>query len=148
MNHTFVTGATGFVGINLVNQLLEQQWKITALHLPQEDTSQLPKHFDLQWVEGNVLDRSSLIKVMPQEEIVIFHLAGDTSMWKKYKERQYNINVLGTRNIVKTALLTKAKKLIYTSSISAYGYHRVRVTETTTSNALTCGMNYNRSNSM
>ncbi|NIP62245.1 MAG: NAD-dependent epimerase/dehydratase family protein, partial [Nitrosopumilaceae archaeon] len=41
----FVTGGTGFIGINLVKQLVDKDWDVTALHRAQSDLStikQLP----------------------------------------------------------------------------------------------------------
>jgi nucleoside-diphosphate-sugar epimerase len=37
----FVTGGTGFIGINLVNKLIDQDWDVTALHRPTSDLSKL-----------------------------------------------------------------------------------------------------------
>jgi nucleoside-diphosphate-sugar epimerase len=65
-------------------------------------------------------------------------------MWSKNDKQQYRDNVMGTQNMVNAAIEKKAKKFIYTSSIAAYGYHKNPVSETTESNALSCGMNYNK----
>ena len=39
----FVTGATGFVGLNLVEQLLEQGWQVTAMHRKDSDLTVLSR---------------------------------------------------------------------------------------------------------
>jgi hypothetical protein len=33
----FVTGGTGFVGLNLIDELIKQGWAVTALHRPSSD---------------------------------------------------------------------------------------------------------------
>jgi len=144
MPQAFVTGAAGFLGTNLIKELLEQNWEVTAFHLPTDDIKHI-SGLNIRLVEGDILDYRSLLEAIPQEgEISIFHIAGDTSMWRRNRDRQYRINVLGTGNVCRAALERGVHKLVFTSSISAYGYHRERVCEDTPSNALECGMNYNR----
>lgn len=144
MAKAFVTGATGFLGINLINELLDQKWEVIAFHLPSDDLKNI-SHKNVQFAEGNILDYQSILNAIPQDEnITIFHLAGDISMWYKNSDRQYKINVIGTKNVAAAAIEKGVKKFVYTSSISAYGYHSERVDETTHSNALTCKMNYNK----
>lgn len=143
MKTAFITGATGFLGLNLIQALKADNWHITALHLPGENTEYLDR-FDVAKVEGDILDPSSLERAVPQLPDALFHLAGDTSMWKRNNARQFRINVTGTANICRVALEKKAVRFIHTSSSSAFGYHDTPLTETTPSNALSCGMNYNR----
>ncbi len=143
MRSAFITGSTGFLGLNLMEDLSLGEWEIHALHLPGEDLHFLAP-FHAHTVAGNILDYPSLRKAIPEKIDVIFHIAGDTSMWNKNNDRQYSINVIGTRNVVRAAIEKKAGRLIHTSSVSAYGYHPKKIiSEKTISNALACGMNYN-----
>ena len=144
MKKAFITGATGFLGLNLVQQLQKDNWEIIALHLPNENLKYLSQ-FDVTPVAGDILDPESLMRVIPDNVDAVFHMAGDISMWKKNDERQYRINVLGTENMCKVALSKNVGRFIYTSSSSAFGSHSHRITELTPSNALDCGMSYNRS---
>ena len=41
MKSAFVTGATGFVGLNLVEELVRQGWQVTALHRVESDLAEL-----------------------------------------------------------------------------------------------------------
>ncbi len=141
MNKAFVTGATGFIGLNLIERLLKNEWQVTALHLPEEDLKYLSR-LNVTLVAGNILDYPSLQNAVPDECHVIFHLAGDTSTWPKEAERQYDINVNGTINICRVAMEKKTARFVLTSSSSAYGYHDSIISEQTVSNAMTCGMNY------
>lgn len=143
MKKAFVTGAAGFLGLNLIQELVEKNWEITGLHLPGEDLTYLSR-FDVDMVEGDILDLTSLQKAMPENLDAVFHLAGDTSMWHKNDVRQYRVNVNGTANMCRAAIEKKADRFIHTSSSSAFGYHDDILTEQTRPNALTCGMNYNR----
>ncbi len=146
MRTAFITGSTGFVGLNLIEELCTStgHWHIHALVLPEEDTRHLVR-FNVSPVVGNILDRDSLRKAIPEGVDVIFHVAGDTSMWNKHNDRQYGVNVIGTNNMVGAAIEKNAGRFVHTSSISAYGHHPMRIiSEKTESNALTCAMNYNK----
>ena len=145
MKKALVTGATGFLGINLLNQLVASEWDVTILHLPGENLKYL-ELFNIKYSQGNILDYKSIVDAIPEgDDVVIFHLAGDTTMWPKLAKRQDQINIDGTVNVCRAAIEKNVSRLIYTSSSSAFGYHNTRLTESTVSNALTCGMNYNRS---
>jgi len=122
MKTAFVTGASGFVGINFIKELVENNWKITVLHRKNSNLEKL-KIFDIQFAEGDITDYPALLEAIPENTFAAFHLAGDTTAWRLKNKRQNQINVVGTQNIVKAALQKKVKKLIYTSSITIYGFH-------------------------
>jgi len=145
MGTAFVTGGSGFLGTNLIKELVSQKWNVIVFHLPNDNLRHI-NHLDIDFKQGDILDYESLLQAIPvQEDLIIFHVAGDTSMWKKNNSRQNRINIMGTRNVANAALEKKVRKLIFTSSISAFGYHPSRIDEHTQSNAGTCGMNYNKS---
>ena len=141
MKTAFITGATGFLGVNLVQQLLDADWKVTALHRKTSNLTYL-KRFDVTLVEGAITDKDSLISAMPEGVDAVFHVAANTAMWSKWNDQQYQDNVIGTRNMVEVAQQKQAKRFIHTSSISAYGHHRDEIDETVESNALSSEMNY------
>ncbi|MBI9103578.1 MAG: NAD-dependent epimerase/dehydratase family protein [Spirochaetales bacterium] len=144
MKKAFITGGTGFLGINLIEELAEKEWEITIRHLPGDDPQEL-SHFNIVCTAGDILDYESLLKAMPGGEVVIvFHLAGDTTMWPRQAERQYRINVLGTADICRASMERGIGRLIHTPSSSAFGFHSEQICERTVSNALTSKMNYNK----
>ena len=116
----FVTGGTGFLGLNLIEQLIAQDWHVTALHRPGSDI-RLLSQFPVQRVEGDILDPDSLRRAMPQGVDAVFHVAADISMWSGHAARQTRINVEGTRNVVEAALQAGAKRLVHTSTWNTYG---------------------------
>ena len=144
MKKAFVTGADGFLGINLVSELVREQWNVIAFHLPSDDTKEL-EGLGVELAEGDILDYASLLSAMPEDSgLIVFHVAGDTSMWHKHAERQHAVNVIGTRNVARAAMERGVSRMVFTSSISAYGFHNGRIDEQTVSNALLCRMNYNK----
>ncbi|WP_461048825.1 SDR family oxidoreductase [Spirosoma arcticum] len=120
----FVTGGTGFLGINLIERLVTDGWDVTALCRPTSDTTYL-KRFPIQIAEGSIEHKASLEKTMPMNLDAVFHIAGDTNIWKKNNVRQRQTNVDGTRYMVEVALQKRAACFIHTSSISAWGPVRV-----------------------
>lgn len=138
----FITGATGFVGFNLVLELLDQGWKVTALHRQDSDTRRLEALGDVELAGGSLWDAESLERAIPREVDAVFHVAGDTSLWRGHRDRQRRTNVTGTANLVKASLRRKVGRFIHTSSIAAYGLHDGRIRETTLSNAASSGIDY------
>lgn len=126
----FVTGGTGFIGINLLHKLVAEGWEVTALRRSTSDLTYL-KGLDINWVVGSLEDRLSLEKGMPSGLDAVFHVAGDVNSWKKQYAAQTETNVTGTRNMVEVAVAKKAKCFVHTSSISAWGDVRGLTTEDT-----------------
>ena len=140
----FVTGATGFVGLNLVEELLAQGWRVIALHRKDSDLKYLRRLPAVRAV-GDVTDAASVRRAMPQDVDAVFHVAGDTGLWSQRDAEQERINVGGTRNVVGAALERRARRFVHTSSISAYGLHRIRIDEGAEQRGASSRVGYERS---
>lgn len=125
----FVSGATGFLGLNLVRLLSGAGWEVVALHRPQSDLKYLQR-FPVRRAVAAVEDPAALEQAMPAGVDVVFHTAADVSYWSGHKERQTRTNVDGTRNLVDLALRRGVKKFVHTSSTSIYGLPGQPVDET------------------
>ncbi|MGE5462684.1 MAG: NAD-dependent epimerase/dehydratase family protein [Syntrophothermus sp.] len=112
-----VTGATGHIGNVLVRKLIERGEKVRALVLPNECRAPI-EGLNIETIEGDVLDTASLKRSMQQVKGV-FHLAGVISIMPGSNEMVRQVNVEGTRNILRVAGEIKVGKFIYTSSIHA-----------------------------
>ena len=137
----FVTGGTGFVGLNLVQRLKAEGWDVTALHRASSDLTYL-KRFQPGLVVGEITDRASLETAIPKGTDTLFHVAGNTNMWRRRNAEQTRDNVDGTHNVVEAAISRGVRRLIVTSSISAYGGVSGAVTEETPSLASKSRVNY------
>ena len=140
----FVTGGTGFIGINLIELLVSKGWDVTALH---RSTSKLTylKRFPVTLAEGSITDRVSLERTIPEGTDVVFHVAGDTSFWSKKNAQQDAINVDGTRNMVEVSAAKGIGTFIHTSSNSVWGRAKGVITEETPSDGKSSWINYERS---
>jgi len=116
----FVTGATGFLGLNLVQQLVEDGWHVTALHRASSNLTYLSR-LPVTLAVGAVEDPASLAAAVPAGVDAVFHVAGDVSFWRGHNKRQRLTNMYGTYLVLDVARQAGAKKFIHTSSIAAYG---------------------------
>jgi nucleoside-diphosphate-sugar epimerase len=139
----FVTGGTGFVGINLIHELLAEGWQVTALHRRTSNLKYL-EPLAVTRVEGDITDPRSLARALPRGVDAVFHVAGDLNVWSRRNARQTAVNVDGTHNMVDAALHAGAKRFILTSTVSAYGPQSGPITEETPSTAPSSWINYER----
>lgn len=120
MPSAFVTGGTGFVGLNLIQLLRAQHWDVTACHR-QSSNLELIRRFSPRLVVADIVDRQQLLAAMPERPDAVFHLAASVNFWRPKNDEQTRINVEGTRNAVEAALERKARRFIHMSSVAAWG---------------------------
>ncbi|MCL2926525.1 MAG: NAD-dependent epimerase/dehydratase family protein [Trichodesmium sp. St2_bin6] len=114
----FVTGASGFIGANLVRLLLQQGYAVRSLVRPTSRLDNL-QGLDIEVVVGDLND-SHLFELIEGCQ-VLFHVAAHYSLWQKDKELLDKNNVLGTRNVLAAARRAKIERTVYTSSVAAIG---------------------------
>jgi nucleoside-diphosphate-sugar epimerase len=117
-----VTGATGFLGTHLCNQLLSQGWQVYALCRSQEKANALPK--TVQVIIGDVLNTDDFQKHLPETLDAIFHTAASTNTWFKNNDMQTNTNINGTKNMLGLANKYNVNKYIHISSVVVFGIHK------------------------
>ncbi len=117
----FVTGGTGFLGRHVVEQLVGAGWHVVALHRASSDVRGLKTYDGVRLTQGSITEPESLTRAIPAGCDAIFHVAGNTSLWSGGNAEQTRDNVDGTRNVVEAAIARGAKKLVQTSSQSAWG---------------------------
>ena len=139
--HAFVTGATGFLGVNLIPLLMAEGWQITAIHRSQV-THPVLKDQPINWVNTGLDNVAGLRKALPSEPFTVFHMAASTTQWKKNYQHQNDTNVTGTANLIEAVQGSPIERFIYTSSISAFGLQDGVITEKTPSQAVESGHNY------
>jgi len=116
----FVTGGTGFVGLNLIEELCSAGYEITALHRPTSDTRFLER-LHVERAIGSITDKGALETAMEEGVDVVFHVAANTSVWARNNEAQTRDNVEGTRNVLDVAIARGAKRFVHTSSSMVFG---------------------------
>ncbi|MHB9144874.1 MAG: SDR family oxidoreductase [Symbiobacteriia bacterium] len=114
-----VTGATGFLGSNLVRLLLTGGHEVRILR---RQKSHLRLLAGLAYEEhvGDIRDAASLAGAFNGCDAV-FHTAASVAVFGAARDRQQRTNVDGTRNVLDACLAQGVGRFIYTSSIAAVG---------------------------
>jgi 3beta-hydroxy-delta5-steroid dehydrogenase/steroid delta-isomerase len=120
LGHVLVTGGSGFVGANLVAELLEQGHHVRSFD---RAPSPLPDHPRLQVVQGDICDKATVASAVEGIDTVfhtaaIIELMGGSSVTDEYRQRSFDVNVGGTENLVETARGAGVKRFVYTASNS------------------------------
>lgn len=117
-----VTGAAGFLGSNVCQQLLAMGAKVRALVLPSDKSVKyIPG--DVEVVLGNLCEKASLetfFAVPEGTRSAVIHCASMVTVDPGYSEKLMAVNVGGTRNIIEMCLAhPECEKLVYVSSTGA-----------------------------
>ena len=114
-----VTGGTGFVGANLVRELLADGRTVRVLARKGGDRSAL-EGCAIEIAEGDLLDPGSLKAAVAGAKRV-YHVAADYRLWARDARELYRANVDGTRHILAAAVEAGAERIVYTSTVGALG---------------------------
>lgn len=125
----------------MIKKLVDKGWEVHALHRDSSSPHEI-EALGAKPVAADILHPMSLHKAIPLFPDAIFHMAGDTSQWKPKHQMQWDVNVLATDLIIEFAIGKRAKRLIHTSSIAAFGMHDQVIDENTPSNADQIGHHY------
>jgi dihydroflavonol-4-reductase len=112
----FVTGASGFVGANLVRALLERAWRVRAL--VRGDAPSLAG-LEVERVAGDLF-APGLADAMRGCDAV-FHVAATYSLWRRDRAALAHANVEGTRSVLAAARAAGVPRTVHTSSVAAIG---------------------------
>jgi dihydroflavonol-4-reductase len=123
MKTAYVTGGTGCVGRNLINELLADGWRVIAAHRRSSQVSRL-SGLDIELREVNFYDTRSVENSIPPGVEAIFHVAGNTSHWAVESREQWKDNALATRHLVHAALIKHVGRFVFTSTGATLDYGR------------------------
>jgi len=115
----FITGANGFVGLNIVSALKAAGHRVTAFVRPGSQVTYL-EPFGVTLVRGNLGNPAEVKEAMQGAEAVI-HTAGNTSCYRRDLPILEEVNVRGTQNIVAAAISNRVGRIVYTSTTSTIG---------------------------
>src|SRR5690554_2283048 len=111
-----ITGAAGHLGGTICRSLIEKGYEVIAfVHNDVEALKYLP----ITIVRGDILDRDSLKGFISECDAVI-HAAGTIELSYKFEQNTYDVNVIGTKNILEIAKEAHITKLVYISSVHVF----------------------------
>ena len=117
-----VTGAAGFLGSHVCDELLERGDCVRALVLPGDrSVKYVPQEVEI--TEGDLCDTESLERffAVPEgTETVVIHCASMVTTNAEYNQKLMDINVGGTKNMIDKCLEhSECRKMVYVSSTGA-----------------------------
>lgn len=122
--HYLVTGGAGFIGSNIVEELVRRGHEVTVL-----DDLSTGKEANLSSVRAKIDFRAGSIEDLAtvrsacQNVDYVIHLAARTSVPKSVADpiATNRVNIDGTLNVLVAARDAKARRVVYAASSSAYG---------------------------
>jgi UDP-glucose 4-epimerase len=116
-----VTGAAGFIGSHLVNRLIEDDHDVTCID---NESSLNEKHYWNTRASNHKLDivDNSIFELFEDVDFV-FHLAAESKipLCVQNPKHAFATNVMGTCNVLEACRANGIKRLMYSSTSSAYG---------------------------
>ncbi len=115
----FVTGATGYVGNQLVQQLAAQE---NEIHLLVRDTGSphLPAGANIRVFKGDITDPGSIAPAI-KGCAHVYHCAAIAKFSGTAGCALMEVNVNGTKNVLAAALDASVQKMVFTSSAAVWG---------------------------
>ncbi|MGQ9654713.1 MAG: hopanoid-associated sugar epimerase [Thermodesulfobacteriota bacterium] len=123
MTQVMLTGATGFVGGNLLALLMERGFRVRCLVRGGKLPPLAPDPWDVEVCQGDLRDFESVESCAAGCE-VIFHVAADYRLWVPDPHIMFAINVEGTRNVLRAAAKVAVRRVIHTSTVGTLGIPR------------------------
>jgi UDP-glucose 4-epimerase len=121
-----ITGGAGFIGSHLCEKYVKDKHTVICLDNFEagsiNNIKQLLDYHNFKLVRGDVRDKDLLEDVINGVD-AIFHMAAQVHVDRSYVEPEltYQVNVLGTLNILNIARFYDVKQIVHASSSEVYG---------------------------
>lgn len=144
-NLALVTGANGHLGNNLVRLLIEKGIPVRA-SVRNIENKEAFKGLTCEVVRADITNKQSLIDAL--QDVETFYAVGAMfKLWAKNPRKEiYDVNLLGTKNMVEAAAEAGVKRIVYVSSIAALDYAILPAKESNGYNPDRRDMYYNSKN--
>lgn len=112
-----ITGGTGFLGVHLARKLLKERYAVTLFDMADLDAEDLIGKVKV--IKGDIRNAKNVDKAMAKQNYVV-HTAAALPI-QVSKKAIFSVNIEGTRNVLKSSLKHKVKRLVFISSTAVYG---------------------------
>lgn len=119
MGKTLVTGATGFIGSAVVRELLAAGHAVRVLVRQTSDTRNIDE-LDVERVQGDIRDVDAVQAALKGCDR-LYHAAALYATWVPDPDIFHQVNVEGTRNVLRAALEAGVERVVYTSTAGIIG---------------------------
>ena len=114
-----VTGATGFVGGAVARALVRRGIDVRVMARSGSDLQNL-RGLPHELVTGDLRDQASLRSALTGCS-QLYHVAAHYALWAKDPSIFYDVNVIGTKNLLEAARDVGTERIVYCSTIGAIG---------------------------
>lgn len=119
----FVTGAAGYIGSVVTEQLINQGHQVVAYDNLNTGHRQAV-HPNAYFIEGDILNADLLRNTLMNENVdAVFHLAAETLIGASNRDpgRSFRVNVSGGLNLLDAMVAANVKRMVFSSSAAVYG---------------------------
>ncbi len=121
-----VTGGTGFIGSHVIDQLIAERPKeIIAfdknLSCVEQSRSSELDYRNVRFLEGDITRASDVKEALKEVDFVIHTASLLTREAAENLRTALEVNICGTFNLLEMSMNSAVEKIIYSSSVSAYG---------------------------
>lgn len=116
-----LTGGTGHVGNNLLRCLLARRERVRVLVRPESDLMEAVNGLDVELAEGDVRNLSAVRAAMAGCSRA-YHCAALVQTVRGHEQQLFEVNVLGTRNVLTAAKQARVSRVVVTGSLGAVGH--------------------------
>lgn len=122
-----VTGGAGFIGTNIVKQLLADGHDVVVLDNYAAGKKEERMQKGVEYIEGDIRNKADIDAICKHKIDGIFHLAAlpRVPYSVEYPEETHDVNVNGTLNVLLSAKEYGVKRIVFSSSSSGYGNQEV-----------------------
>lgn len=121
MKKVMVTGADGFLGSNIVRELIKRQYQVIAFIEPSREAKTIKGLQHVTLKRGDILARKDVLEAMAGCNFVI-HAAANTSVFPARSAHVREINIEGTKNVIAAAVQHRIHRLIHVGSANTFGF--------------------------
>ena len=121
-----VTGGAGFIGSHIVDRLLKQGFEVSVIDNfstgSMENINSAMSNKDCRLLKGDIRDPVSIKQALIGVD-AIFHEAAEISIARSIEDPLLtsDINIMGTLNVIKSAVDAGVKRFVFASSAAVYG---------------------------
>lgn len=120
-DRVLVTGGAGFIGSSVVRRLQETGAHVVVMVEPGTDAANLAS-VDAEPVVADLRDREGVAKAVAGSRLV-FHVGALYRFWAADPGAFYDVNVMGTTNVLDAARESGCERVVYTSTVGTLGLH-------------------------
>ncbi len=114
-----VTGATGFTGGYLTEELVNRGYHVRALSLPGQNIDKL-KRLGVEVILGDLTQKESL-KTVVEDIDAVYHIAAVYREQNIPNQYFYDVNVGGTKNLLEVAHAAGVRRFVHCSTVGVQG---------------------------